>query len=801
MLYLHTAKCKIPFIFSLFSTFIFSLTISGKVTDENGNPISNVNIYSVFSGTTTDDNGNYNLKLEDSNEITISHIGFEEIQIHPKNLNEIIILKKSTLLGKNVNVNSSLNKIDLYNTPSSVSLITSNELSIKPNNHFEGLIGQITNLNYTSGTSRPRYFQIRGIGERSHYAGEGPPNYSVGFLIDGIDFSGIGMTGHLFDVKQIEVFKGPQSTVFGPNAVAGSINITTNKPTPFYTGKMETIFSSDNGKTFSGAIGGPILKTLFFRLSGTKHSQNGFRENVFLNKDDTNGKNESFIRSKLLWQPINDISVSYTNLKSNLDNKYDAWAPDNNENLITYSNKQGKDSQKSSSNALKINLPEIMGFTSEYKFTNSTNDLVHSYDSDWGNDSLWLNEYGVEGWSYDYFDKINRTKNTKSNELTFYSTDIISNPILKSSIIAGIYTSIITQDDSAIGYLFGGDATSLESNFKIKNTAFYGNFNSKYSDNWEINLNARSENHTTIYLGTSENFYNNYYYLDVNLPEIDTTKLEKFFGLNISIKNQINENFQWYSSYSKGYKAGGINQYPYLSPESRFFDSEFNINMELGGRLSWKKINLIFAIFNMKRTDLQVQVSSQQFEDDPSSFTYYTSNAGKGTNNGFELEFGVNIFSNVKLNYSFGYLNTHVEEFSYPVSLDTVVTAETSYYEEIYEFAGNRELAMAPKFNSSLNIHYTHNSGLFVNGNIISKDKYYFSDSHDQMSNQYSILNLDLGYRKNNLTILLWSKNITDKRYAVRGFYFGLEPPNYEDKLYLSYGNPQEIGIKVSYQF
>ena len=103
----------------------------------------------------------------------------------------------------------------------------------------------------------------------------------------------------------------------------------------------------------------------------------------------------------------------------------------------------------------------------------------------------------------------------------------------------------------AIGYLFSGDATSLQSNFKIKNTSFYGNFNSKFSDNWEINLNARSENHITNYFGSSKNFYNSYYNLDINLPIIDTTKTDNFFGLNISIKNQINQNIQWYSSYAK----------------------------------------------------------------------------------------------------------------------------------------------------------------------------------------------------------------------------------------------------------
>ena len=155
----------------------------------------------------------------------------------------VVILKISNLLGKDVYVNSSLDQRDLYNTPASVTLFNSKDLSVKPNVHLQGLVEQIPNLNYSSGTSRPRYFQIRGIGERSLYAGEGPPNYSVGFIMDGIDFSGIGMLGHLFDVNQIEIFKGPQSTVFGPNAIAGSINITTQNPTPFYSGKFESNFS------------------------------------------------------------------------------------------------------------------------------------------------------------------------------------------------------------------------------------------------------------------------------------------------------------------------------------------------------------------------------------------------------------------------------------------------------------------------------------------------------------------------------------------------------------------------------
>jgi len=60
----------------------------------------------------------------------------------------------------------------------------------------------VPNLNWAGDTSRPRYFQIRGIGELQQY--QGAPNPSVGFLIDDIDFSGLGTAATLFDVDHID---------------------------------------------------------------------------------------------------------------------------------------------------------------------------------------------------------------------------------------------------------------------------------------------------------------------------------------------------------------------------------------------------------------------------------------------------------------------------------------------------------------------------------------------------------------------------------------------------------------------
>ena len=68
--------------------------------------------------------------------------------------------------------------------------------------HFQDITSIAPNLTWAGGTSRPRYFQMRGIGERSQFANEGPPNFSVGFLVDDMDFSGVGMHASLLMFKR-----------------------------------------------------------------------------------------------------------------------------------------------------------------------------------------------------------------------------------------------------------------------------------------------------------------------------------------------------------------------------------------------------------------------------------------------------------------------------------------------------------------------------------------------------------------------------------------------------------------------
>ena len=126
-------------------------------------------------------------------------------------------------------VTAALRPADVNTLAASISVLSADVVESRNATHIEDLLNLAPNVNFATGASRGRFFQIRGIGERSQFVE--PINPSVGLLIDDIDFTGIGGAASTLDIKQVEILRGPQGTLMGTNALAGLINIRSNSPT------------------------------------------------------------------------------------------------------------------------------------------------------------------------------------------------------------------------------------------------------------------------------------------------------------------------------------------------------------------------------------------------------------------------------------------------------------------------------------------------------------------------------------------------------------------------------------------
>ena len=754
--------------------------IKNKADDK---PIEGVNILVGQKGTTSDKDGVFKIEYNVDQDIEFSHIGFKKLSLGKDIFlkNTGIYLIPSIIKTEEIFVTSGLNKKNLYKSAKSVTIFTKDKIRENADIHLQTYLEEVPNLNWAGGSSRPRYFQIRGVGESSHYFGEGPPNFSVGFSVDDMDLSGLGMLGHLFDIGQVEIFKGPQSTTFGSNALAGLIAIKSNDPIRNLGLETSLSFGSDDLRSVSSMLNINLTNNLFLRLSSSVNYSDGFRENKSLNISNSNKKEESFARLKVKFLPSPNISFLGTLLYAYLSNGYDVWAPDNNMNFNTYSDSLGEDSQLTKGLSIRgeFSLTDNVTITAISSITET--DLIHAYDGDWGDSLYWGENHNwdeiTQGWAYSFFDKNKKNRKNLNNEIRFKY----------SNLTLGLFSKNLEEYDTALGYLYGGSATNANSNFSHDVYAIYGQLEHKITERLSITSNFRRENSKYAYLGQSVGIDS--YYEAINLPNISFKTDEKMNGYKFSGKYEMNNKTNFFATFSKGFKAGGVNQQPFLALTNRPFGPEFLYNYEIGLKNKTSKTDTRFTAFLGLRKNQQVSISSQQEDGNPNSFLFYIDNATSGENNGFEFENTFKIFKKLNLSTSIGYLNTHIAEFSYQISENDSISK-----------GGGREAAMSPN-TASLGLSFKPRIDILINFNVSYKGEYYFSDSFNEKSAEYSILNFSIGKKFNNFKLTFWGNNILNENYATRGFYFGLIPPDYPEQLFKSYGDPRQLGIKIDYLF
>lgn len=652
-------------------------------------------------------------------------------------------------------VTADLWSTELAEVSAGATVFGAEQLAADGNQHFGDLVAATPNLTWTGGTSRARYFQIRGIGENSQFEGESPDS-SVRFLIDDIDFTGLGGAASLFDTQQVEVLRGPQAGAFGANASGGVIKIVSADPTPYQTGYAEVTAAEDDLLAGEFAVGGPLSDTFQYRFAAQRTTANGWRDNAFLNRNDTNEIDELNLRLKLRWLPNDAWQWDATVFYADQDNGYDEFSLDNT-GFTTFSDEPGRDTQEAIGGALKGSYTST-DYTFISKTTGTTADSVYSFDSDWTN--------LTDPRGYDLFLETQRERDVFNQEIRFDSIPTADASEARWT-VGAYYESLVEDTFLTEGF---GDAST---EFDATTVALFGQWGQDLGDSTRLIVGLRAEEYD---LDTNIEFRGAFDFSDT------------LFGGKLTLEQDFAEGHFGFASITRGYKAGGVNIYNYLVVPDEgpdLYDTEIMWNYELGwrGRSADGKISGEIVAFYIDRDDPQVRDSAGF----GASFTYFVDNGNSANIYGLESSFRAQLNDQLTAYGSLGLMESDLAPFNL-----SNPTADP---------AGDRALANVPAFTYNLGLRYGQSNGLWASAEISGRDDYFESNTHDETRSGYHVVNASIGYRWDAWSVTLWARNLFDEGYEDRIFYFGNAGPNFETTRYESPAAPRQIGVSAQFSF
>ncbi|MET0280662.1 MAG: TonB-dependent receptor [Steroidobacteraceae bacterium] len=664
----------------------------------------------------------------------------------------------------------------LEQVASSVTVLDERTLRDAGQQHFQDVLGLVPNLNWAGGTSRPRYFQIRGIGEREQY--EGAPNPSVGFLIDDMDFSGLGMPATLFDLQQVEVLRGPQGTQYGANALAGLIVVRSNEPQPEAGYSLEATGGDYGTRAVGATATGPVQAlNSAWRLSVQRYASDGFMHNAWLGRD-TNDRDELTARLKWHTQAGESTQLDFTFLHADIDNGYDAFAIDN--SRTTLSDQPGKDAQRATGASLRVTSGELGSNTLTTIASYANSDSRNSFDSDWGNSASWA------PYTYEYFNSAGRRRETGSLELRLASPDSGADGHI--AWLAGAYALRLVErgkDFASGAYADPGlpvDASedTLDNRYRATNLALFGQLNGVLAPTWNWTAGLRAEQRRGRYRDDGT--------VGGEPRASDLAARDRMLGGQLSLSKTISDGVTGYGLLSRGYKAGGFNLGA-VPEASRRYDPEYLWNLETGlkTRLPDGRGHAELALFYQWRKDQQVRTGSQLDPTDPNTYVFITGNLPKGYSAGLEASIQYVLTPQLQVGGSLGLLRTRsgggVDAEGNPVA--------------------SREQAHAPGYSAAVNVTWRNPAGVFARVDVTAMDAFYFDvpTDHDRRSQAYSLTHVKFGYEQARWSLYGWVRNVFDEDYAVRGFFFSNEPPDWEPKLYTQKGDARQWGVTATFSF
>lgn len=187
----------------------------------------------------------------------------------------------------------------LQDVPISVTAVTGDALQAQNLGEVEALSMQLPNIHISESGIGDKLF-IRGVGSGINAGFE----QSVGTFVDGVYYGRSLQTRSQFlDIERVEVLRGPQSTFFGNNAIAGALNITTRRPSGEFSGYVNSFYEFEHGERHvEGAIGGALTDTLSARIAGLSSGLDGWVTNLNTGQPEGEERNRA-LRASILFAP------------------------------------------------------------------------------------------------------------------------------------------------------------------------------------------------------------------------------------------------------------------------------------------------------------------------------------------------------------------------------------------------------------------------------------------------------------------------------------------------------------------
>ncbi|WP_321529899.1 TonB-dependent receptor [uncultured Desulfuromonas sp.] len=587
------------------------------------------------------------------------------------------------------------------------------------------------------------------VGIRGRINGDADVDPTVTVLVDGVPYDDFYSMGNnlLYDVERVEVLRGPQSTMYGLNSIAGVINIVTKKPGETTRGKVYVEGSAgpdwDGSWQAGGSVSGPLVhNTLYAGLSFLHKKQGGYIENK-LTKDRYNDDRTTGVKGDLLWTPSDPWEVSLGVAYSKYDGDYsETYLPTN----------------RAAAAAVGTDFEEWQadtGWEGDCDVETWAPNMKVSYDGgDFKIISVSAYRKATQEFDFDpylspvtgYLGYIDHRAETFTQELRVQSDDDEASNLQW----LGGYSFNDFERKEKLGWAL--TATPSQMNFFKDSTlegmsnAFFGQATYRFFDK-ALGLTAGGRQEWTEREAQSH----------LGLFADDTVSDSQFLP-KLTLDYRVSPKVMIYAGITQGWRSGGMNMLASNTSQSKY-KKETSWSYEIGLKTELFNNRLTFnsSAFYATYDDFQDLVYVN-------AGTAYLTNAPEVRMTGFETEITARLTQDLLLTGSLGYV--HAEYVDFPDAAHG-------------DFNGNRVM-FVPDFNAHLALNYNFLGNFYVRPEVQGIGTLYWDRANSKKQSPYALFNLKAGYTGDSYEIYLFAENLTNKYafsqatdYVGNGNYYG----------------------------